>query len=712
MKDAAIAKSGKKKSQKERKEKKKDKKKGGPAHNRRKQRQLPDEVWYHIFTSFLPPGLLGVVSQTCRQWYSACPSELRHKICLRDLLAWCDPTTLSLLKWAVKQKDERCEALLAQTTRICALAAGTGRVPVLKWAREKKGFPWDHRTATSAARGGHLEVLRWACKKGCPWRYPAVLEAAAEGGNLNLLKWAVQRDADKRSVKWEKVWEGAARHGHLQVLLWLRNNKGEDVPPSASSFFSSASVWAAAAGGGHLEALQWLARELEEEDKSYPWEARISHAAAGGGHVAVLQWMRQDHDNGGPCPWDEETCAAAAKGGWLDALQWARANECPWDEGTCKGAARGGHLKVLQWVREQGCSWDEGTCNGAAEGGHLKVLQWAREQGCGWSERTCSMAASGGQLGMLQWLREKGCPWDEQTCMEAAQGGHLPILQWAAENGCAWGEMTCTALAKKVFGPAGGHEDEEENKEEEKRNIMAVYQWIRGQLGATTWRNAWLHSYEKEVTALLSLGEQEMQKLASSWQSVPLKVTFVGDGSSGKTLLLFMIAHPETKWLDYRPTVFDNLEQHWAAPHIKPELPFLASLWDTSGQEQYARIRTLSYQKTDVIVMCFSLGSESTLDALVNLWIPEIRHHLGKDIPIVLVGTQLEQRPNNQQAVAASQAIAFAKEHKLMAYLECSSLLHINTREIVDECTLLMLTRHKAIKKLLKKKLKQSEHSK
>ncbi|KAL6073068.1 hypothetical protein QOT17_005039 [Balamuthia mandrillaris] len=58
-----------------------------------------------------------------------------------------------------------------------------------------------------------------------------------------------------------------------------------------------------------------------------------------------------------------------------------------------------------------------------------------------------------------------------------------------------------------------------------------------------------------------------------------------------------------------------------------------------------------------------------------------------------------QQRGRTTRSLA-NPAIAFAKEHKLMAYLECSSLFHTNTREIVDECTLLMLTRHKAIKKL------------
>jgi hypothetical protein len=45
------------------------------------------------------------------------------------------------------------------------------------------------------------------------------------------------------------------------------------------------------------------------------------------------------------------------------------------------------------------------------------------------------------------------------------------------------------------------------------------------------------------------------------------------------------------------------------------------ALWDTAGQEDYDRLRPLSYPDTDVILMCFSIDSPDSLgEALVGKW--------------------------------------------------------------------------------------------
>ena len=38
------------------------------------------------------------------------------------------------------------------------------------------------------------------------------------------------------------------------------------------------------------------------------------------------------------------------------------------------------------------------------------------------------------------------------------------------------------------------------------------------------------------------------------------------------------------------------------------------ALWDTAGQEDYNRLRPLSYPGSDVVIICFSIASPDSLD--------------------------------------------------------------------------------------------------
>ena len=60
-------------------------------------------------------------------------------------------------------------------------------------------------------------------------------------------------------------------------------------------------------------------------------------------------------------------------------------------------------------------------------------------------------------------------------------------------------------------------------------------------------------------------------------------------------------------------------------------------LWDTAGQEDYDRLRPLSYPQTDVFLICFSVVSPSSFENVTSKWCPEIKHHC-PDAPILLIG--------------------------------------------------------------------------
>nr|XP_013808891.1 PREDICTED: rho-related GTP-binding protein RhoF-like [Apteryx mantelli mantelli] len=118
----------------------------------------------------------------------------------------------------------------------------------------------------------------------------------------------------------------------------------------------------------------------------------------------------------------------------------------------------------------------------------------------------------------------------------------------------------------------------------------------------------------------------------------PLKAVIVGDGGCGKTSLLMVFAKGDFPKV-YVPTVFEK----YTASFQVGSKPVKIHLWDTAGQEDYDRLRPLSYSDANVILMCFDVTNPSSYDNILTKWCPEVNHFC-KGVPVVLVGCKTDLR--------------------------------------------------------------------
>ena len=114
----------------------------------------------------------------------------------------------------------------------------------------------------------------------------------------------------------------------------------------------------------------------------------------------------------------------------------------------------------------------------------------------------------------------------------------------------------------------------------------------------------------------------------------------------------------------------------------------LLHLWDTAGQEDYDRLRPLSYPGSDVVLLIFATTSKLSFDAITDKWHPEITHYLPK-VPYILVGSKIDIRDQQLQDPNAEATVYVTKEQgKTLAkeiHAECYMELSSKTRQGLDE---------------------------
>lgn len=126
---------------------------------------------------------------------------------------------------------------------------------------------------------------------------------------------------------------------------------------------------------------------------------------------------------------------------------------------------------------------------------------------------------------------------------------------------------------------------------------------------------------------------------------------------------------------------------------------YTLGLFDTAGQEDYDRLRPLSYPQTDVFLICFSIASPASFENVREKWFHEISHHC-PGAPCLIVGTQVDLRDDPKQVermmasqrggraaglITQEQGERLARELGGRKYVECSALTQKGLKNVFDE---------------------------
>lgn len=161
----------------------------------------------------------------------------------------------------------------------------------------------------------------------------------------------------------------------------------------------------------------------------------------------------------------------------------------------------------------------------------------------------------------------------------------------------------------------------------------------------------------------------------------------------------------------YEPTIFENYVHDIFIDGQSVQL----SLWDTAGQEEFDRLRSLSYSDTHCIMLCFSIDSPDSLENVQTRWVGEIADNCD-GVKLVLVALKCDLR-NNEDAdidqpiqqniddsfnpynphqsmnpyqqpkrlISYEEGLAVAKKVGALRYLECSAKKNRGVNEAFSE---------------------------
>jgi hypothetical protein len=306
----------------------------------------------------------------------------------------------------------------------------------LKWLSRHE-FPWDEKVCELAAKTGNLCALKFARSEGCPWNAEETVKFAAMSGSIDILEYCLQNGCElsadlctysvlkennpnaldtlqwlrQRSCPWDdKTCQYAVTYNNYDAFVWARNNGCEMDSITFSMVMSSDNI-------------SVIEHCLENQDKNRKF--------------VQIRGRNVDSDDITSICKPIFTLGSDSTAGLVEKLRLLQKYGHEWNASITAIAADSGNLQVLKWLHFRGCPWDARTCNAAVRNNNLEMLKYAHENGCKWTKNTYAhcfeyMGLHYGKItstkpipelkNILKYLEDHDCPRPEESDWDRRQG--------------------------------------------------------------------------------------------------------------------------------------------------------------------------------------------------------------------------------------------------------------------------------------------------
>lgn len=173
------------------------------------------------------------------------------------------------------------------------------------------------------------------------------------------------------------------------------------------------------------------------------------------------------------------------------------------------------------------------------------------------------------------------------------------------------------------------------------------------------------------------------------------KVVIVGDNGSGKSWLKAKIEEGDNLTDDYFQVISHHGRPIIPQEVIVDEQKVILAFWDiVAYDEDYARLRPLSYPLADVVLFVYSVDNPDSLEHVHSKWLPEIKKYIPY-VHYLLIATKVDLLQDisiDKIFVNYEKGLEMSKIIEADGFIQCSARSGVGIEQVIKESARLCLT--------------------